>query len=352
MHKTRQLVVDFESESWGICARLRERDAFAVPIRVSRVKADSEAHAKGVQEGDCIVKLEYDDTVEYVRHDGRHPKLLAGGSCRVTLARVLRDACRSCGASDMQVIERDAIVVCTHCGIVHRSSPYQFVLVEGPKSPTCAGGSSGPAAGSKRPVDGDDARAGCSKRAKLGAADVPDPYMAELRGLISELGEKLEVTQQVRQEALGIAARMPRNKSRLVVYVSAALFLACKELGQSRTMREVCQATGAAFYKVSRCAMKRNQGTRPQAYDQLLDRFLGRLDLPQSYAADAVRLQSGSHIQGAPATVAAELIYKVWAGRAGGKADLRKVAEACGVGASYLQGRIRICKVVKEGVGA
>ncbi|EKX47827.1 hypothetical protein GUITHDRAFT_106375 [Guillardia theta CCMP2712] len=69
MHKTRQLVVDFESESWGICARLRERDAFAVPIRVSRVKADSEAHAKGVQEGDCIVKLE------------------------------------SCGASDMQVID-------------------------------------------------------------------------------------------------------------------------------------------------------------------------------------------------------------------------------------------------------
>eukprot|EP00960_Hanusia_phi_P051760 761006-Hanusia_phi.AAC.1 len=300
---------------------------------VNKVQPDSEACAKGVQEGDRIVQLEYDDVVEKVRQDGRHPKLLAGGPCRVTFVRVMRDMCGNCGATDMQVIEREGCVVCGSCGVVHRSSIREASFADfGP-----AGGEGG---AKRKKVDFEEARD--LKRANQKICQETDSYVVKMKELVNELGEKLAISEQVKQQAANLASSMPRKWDKDVV-ASASLYLACKELELSRSLREICAATGSVYSKVTNCVMHNSQGTKSQTYDQLLDRFLGYLDLPSSYVQEAVKLQAEKQLTGAPATIAAVMIYKVWEKRDPGKADRNKVAEACGVSSTTLKKRLSEC---------
>ncbi|EKX50427.1 hypothetical protein GUITHDRAFT_135112 [Guillardia theta CCMP2712] len=231
----------------------------------------------------------------------------------------------------MQVIEQEGCIVCTNCGVMHRTSIREHSFAD-------MGIVSGEGGTKKRKIEPEAARD--IQRANQKICKESDPYEVKLKELIQDLGHKLEVSEQVLQQALVFAASIPRNKREQESVASACLYLACKELAQSRTLREICAATGAVYSKVSKLVLKHGQGTKPQSFKHHLDRFLGSLQLPFSYAEEALKLQSDKQLQGAPATVAAIVIYKVWAAKAPGAADIAKVALACGVSPAYLRERV------------
>jgi len=329
--------VDFSASSWGIKAAMDNVNndiRFKYPLIITEVVYASEAHKQGIMVGDYVIGVKSPEAADFIDISNAYEKtpmsrekyvldsvrdiLMRGGPCTVRFKRKHRKPCAYCGSESLIEILEEGSIVCSNCAMENNarvmSTQSEWRTFQDDDKSQEKGRTGGPENallnndGAQTKIEGNGrngdvdvigSAANLAKSQHRFGSQSADRALTDAYKRIDEICDTMNLSSVIRSQAkqnfksYDEESKKQKKKIPIEPVLTSCIYIACREEGFPRTMKEMCAATlltkkeiGNAFKHVQEIIKKTVQ---PMKASDIIPRFCSNLSLEGNVIEEAAK---------------------------------------------------------------